>query len=346
MEPVTRVPAGSVQERAHDGTASRSARVQPGGDRSRLADAGDCDAMWSICLAIARRRREGLPLSAPACGFPPDASRAIPTPPAAHVAAGRRVDWDADQGWIAQGDWSGAAREMLELYRPLLQVAPGQRYLLGHLGQSIDGRIATSSGDSFFINGQQNLIHIHRLRALCDAVLVGAATVAADDPQLTTRLVPGPHATRVVLDPSSRLTPLHRVCADGRCPTLVARLASEGRCGRAEIVAAVASENGLDLPQFLDSLGSRGLHCILVEGGGITVSRFLAQGLLHRLQIAIAPVIIGSGRQGLQLPEVLALSDCLRPTCRQHQMGPDILWDLDLQATAAAAATASPSACG
>ena len=76
-----------------------------------------------------------------------------------------------------------------------------------------------------------------------------------------------------------------------------------------------------------------GKRLILVEGGGITVSRFLAQGLLDRLQIAIAPVIIGSGRQGLQLPEVLALSDCLRPPCRHHQMGPDVLWDLDLAAT-------------
>ena len=72
-----------------------------------------------------------------------------------------------------------------------------------------------------------------------------------------------------------------------------------------------------------------------MEGGGITVSRFLEQGLLDRLQIAIAPVIIGSGRQGLQLPEVLALNDCLRPSCRQRPMGPDTLWDLDLRAGAA-----------
>lgn len=237
---------------------------------------------------------------------------------------------------------------MLELYRPLLELEAGARYLLGHLGQSIDGRIATSSGDSCYINGQQNLIHMHRLRALCDAVLVGAGTVVADDPQLTTRLVPGPNATRVVLDPSTRLTPAYRICSDDACPTLIARLpqaavASPGgreaaqppavtSCGRAEVIPARAGASGIDLPGLLAGLADRGLRVILVEGGGITVSRFLAQDLLHRLQIAIAPVIIGSGRQGLQLPEVLVLSDCLRPSFRHHTMGPDVLWDLDLAA--------------
>jgi diaminohydroxyphosphoribosylaminopyrimidine deaminase / 5-amino-6-(5-phosphoribosylamino)uracil reductase len=249
---------------------------------------------------------------------------------------------------------------MFDLYRPLLDLGIGERYLLGHLGQSLDGRIATNSGDSCFINGQQNLIHMHRLRALCDAVLVGAGTVVADDPQLTTRLVPGPHATRVVLDPSRRLTPAYRICTDDICPTLIARLpspagnpeprhSSEGpgstiACGRAEVIPAVTSDAGIDLPGLLDCLAARGLHAILVEGGGITVSRFLAQGLLDRLQIAVAPVIIGSGRQGLQLPEVLALGDCLRPACRHRPMGPDVLWDLDLRAGPGAGAGVSVGA--
>lgn len=280
---------------------------------------GDCDLMWSVCLAIAARRRAGLP----ATGFD---------------VGDTRVRWDSQTGWTPQGDWSEAAYALLDLYRPLLGVLPGERYLIGHLGQSLDGRIATASGDSCFINGQENLAHMHRLRALCDAVLVGSATVVADNPQLTTRMVPGPHACRVVLDPSGRVTPGHRVCADGRSPTLIARRASlsesrprDERCGQAVVIHAAPSPAGLDLPNLLETLGARGLHCILVEGGGITVSRFLAQRLLDRLQIAVAPLIIGSGRQGLQLPEVLALGDCLRPSCRHHRMGPDILWDLDLR---------------
>ena len=243
------------------------------------------------------------------------------------------LDWDPIGGSRLWGAWEAEARALFTLYRPLLDLSQGQRYVIGHLGQSIDGRIATSSGDSCFINGPQNLTHMHRLRALCDAVLVGASTVVADDPQLTTRLVAGPHATRVVLDPSSRLTPSHRICHDERSPTLLVRYPEQAQdaCGAAEIVAAARAGQGIDLAELLDSLGERGLHAILVEGGGVTVSRFLEQGLLHRLQIAIAPVIIGSGRHGLQLPEVLALSDCLRPACRQHPMGDDVLWDLDLQ---------------
>jgi diaminohydroxyphosphoribosylaminopyrimidine deaminase/5-amino-6-(5-phosphoribosylamino)uracil reductase len=299
--------------------------------------ADDTDALWSMCLAVAERRRRGLP---------PCALAVDPRDAGARTGEGRalRPRRPPGSGLELVGAWSEAARAMFDLYRPLLELAPGQRYLLGHLGQSLDGRIATRSGDSCFINGQENLIHMHRLRALCDAVLVGAGTVIADDPQLTTRLVPGPHATRVVLDPSMRLTGRHRICADSACPTLVARFdASRGTaqpaaaagasCGMAEIIAVVPAGHGIDLPDLLDALAERGLRAILVEGGGITVSRFLARGLLDRLQIAIAPVIIGSGRQGLQLPEVLALSDCLRPPCRHHQMGPDVLWDLDLAAT-------------
>lgn len=298
----------------------RAGSVDGSGLESQPVD--DCDALWLRCLEISRLRRQGLP------------------PPTTR-AGGSGLGWDARHGWQLTGQWSPAAHEMFDLYRPLLALQPGERYVLGHLGQSIDGRIATSAGDSCFINGQQNLVHMHRLRALCDAVVVGAGTVVADDPQLTTRLVPGPHATRVVIDPSQRLTPAFRVCSDGRCPTLLARLPAQPtparsrgpqQCGSAEVIAATPSASGIDLPALLETLAARGLRVILVEGGGITVSRFLEQKLLDRLQIAIAPMIIGSGRQGLQLPEVLALDDCLRPSCRQRQMGPDVLWDLDLRA--------------
>jgi diaminohydroxyphosphoribosylaminopyrimidine deaminase/5-amino-6-(5-phosphoribosylamino)uracil reductase len=340
-------PSGQIMNRD-------SAAVEPRRNVDAGGDDDDCDALWSICLALAQRRRKAL---APAA-----------LDAAAEDGSGG-VDWLPGRGWFLRGDWSAAARTLFDLYRPLLDVPAGGRYVIGHLGQSIDGRIATTSGDSCYINGQENLIHMHRLRALCDAVIVGAGTVVADDPQLTTRLVPGPDATRVVIDPSRRLTPQYRICSDGRCPTLVARtaLADEAQpqrepssatssesggpagaaeparltesaalthCGSAEVIAARAAlppAAGIDLRGLLDLLAARGLRVVLVEGGGITVSKFLEQRLLNRLQIAIAPVIIGSGRQGLQLPDVLALSDCLRPSCRQHQMGPDILWDLDLQ---------------
>ena len=81
-------------------------------------------------------------------------------------------------------------------------------WVIGQLGQSLDGCVATRSGDSCFINGPEILTHLHRLRALSDAVIVGAGTVACDNPRLTTRHVSGPHPTRVLLDPTLRLAPL------------------------------------------------------------------------------------------------------------------------------------------
>lgn len=310
-------------------------RNPPGPSPDRAAadgsSAGESESLWSLCLAIVDGRRAGL---RPRRFTLDPAGAAVRLEAGMPDGSGLSADWQAGHGWCLRGDWSAPARDLFGLYRPLLDLGSGQRYLIGHLGQSIDGRIATSSGDSCFINGQDNLVHMHRLRALCDAVLVGAGTVVADDPQLTTRLVPGSHPTRVVLDPSRRLTAAHRLCSDERPPTLVARYpqqAGETTCGRAEIIPARRIDGGIDLESLLDLLAARGLHAILVEGGGVTVSRFLAQRLLDRLQIAIAPVIIGSGRHGLQLPEVLALSDCLRPSCRHHRMGEDVLWDLELR---------------
>jgi riboflavin biosynthesis pyrimidine reductase len=77
----------------------------------------------------------------------------------------------------------------------------------------------------------------------------------------------------------------------------------------------------------LDALAARGLRRIFIEGGGITVSRFLAAGCLHRLQITIAPLIIGSGRPSISLPEIGRLSDGLRPTVRKFDLGRDVLFE-------------------
>ena len=109
-----------------------------------------------------------------------------------------------------------------------LRATPAQPLTVGHLGQSLDGFIATHSGDSQFVTGEENLRHMHRMRALSDAVLVGAGTVAADDPQLTTRQVTGPSPLRVVIDPMRRLPDTYRVFHDDAAPTLYV-------CGRTRI---------------------------------------------------------------------------------------------------------------
>ena len=102
------------------------------------------------------------------------------------------------------------------LYGPLLQSpsAADGCFVLGRIAQSLDGRIAIASGASQWISGHEDIVHMHRLRALFDAVVVGARTVRADDPQLTTREVEGPSPVRVVLDTDRRLDARYRVFRD------------------------------------------------------------------------------------------------------------------------------------
>jgi len=184
--------------------------------------------------------------------------------------------------------------------------------------------------------------HLHRLRALCSAVLVGAGTVASDDPQLTVRHVDGDNPVRVVLDPNARLDPRRRVFTDGLARTLVvhAHGVAAPAPGTAEVLR-VPTENGrLRLDVLLRELNARGLWSVLVEGGGATVSSFLEAGLLDRLHLAIAPLITGDGRPGLTLAARDRIAECVRPAHRVFTMGSDVLFDCDLRATASTTSVA------
>jgi diaminohydroxyphosphoribosylaminopyrimidine deaminase / 5-amino-6-(5-phosphoribosylamino)uracil reductase len=265
----------------------------------------------------------------------------------AAAAFRRGVAYHDPSGWVVAGD-DGlrstpatpiAVRPLLELYAPLCTTRAAQPQTLGHLGQSLDGFIATASGDSYYVTGPDNVRHLHRLRALADAIVVGAGTIARDDPQLTVRHVDGNNPVRVVLDPSARLDPRRRVFSDGAAQTLVVH--AEGLIapppGNAEALRVRADNGRLDLDELLARLHERGLTCVFVEGGGATVSRFLEAGLLDRLHIAIAPLITGHGRPGLSLAARDKIADCLRPAHRVFTMGGDVLFDCDLRATAPAA---------
>jgi len=263
-----------------------------------------------------------------------------------------------NQGWQLTGALSGASAELFALYKPLLDArlvkvghAAAPAWVLAQLGQSLDGCVATSTGDSYFVTGAQSLLHLHRLRALSDAVLVGAGTVAADNPQLTTRRVSGPQPVRVVLDPGARLDGGARVFRDGLAPTLWicdGRHAAEARtrleppthsgANGAEVLAVDGLLDTEDLgrghhpARAIAALAARGLRIVFVEGGGITVSRFLAAGVLDRLHLIVAPVLIGDGRRGLQGPPRAEMAMCPRPPARTLALGEDVLWDLDLRA--------------
>jgi riboflavin-specific deaminase-like protein len=167
-------------------------------------------------------------------------------------------------------------------------------------------------------------------------VIVGASTVAADDPQLTTRLVSGANCVRVVLDPQLRLSMSRRIFNDEQAPTLRVRaqgvnLPRAHRSAAVEDIEIPAPQGKLDLDALLAELQSRGHRSILVEGGGMTVSAFHAASLLDRLHITIAPFIMGEGRAGLRVRGATTLQDCMRPATRAYMLGKDVLFDCDLR---------------
>lgn len=241
-----------------------------------------------------------------------------------------------DNGWQSLLTAADERVDFLAAYLPLAGARAEAPLVTGQLGQSLDGFIATANGDSRYVTGEASIGHLHRLRALSDCVIVGAGTVAADDPRLTTRLVSGPNPLRVVIDPSLRLAHTHHVFCDQSAPTLRVRargipLPSQLMTPAVEDIEVAVNDGRIDLTALLAELFSRGHRAILVEGGGFTVSAFLAAGLLDRLHVVVAPFIIGEGRPGVRMPSVTSLSDCRRPASRIYALGNDVLFDCDLR---------------
>ncbi|MBW4022232.1 MAG: RibD family protein [Proteobacteria bacterium] len=222
-------------------------------------------------------------------------------------------------------DDEDAATAASPIYGP---IARGP-FVLGQLGQSLDGRIATPTGHSRTISGAAGIAHLHRLRAMADAVVVGIGTILADDPQMTVRAVPGRHPARVVIDPRGRMPCDARVLADNGAPCFVVQTAAQPRPAGVMVLTLPADPSGgVDPHALVAALAARGFRRLLIEGGGQTVSRFLACGALTRLHVCVTPVLIGSGPTGLCLPPITRMEEALRPRCRTHLLGDDVLFDI------------------
>lgn len=211
--------------------------------------------------------------------------------------------------------------------------APRDRpFVVAQLGQSLDGRIATLSGESQWINRECALTHVHSLRAAVDAVVVGVGTVIADDPLLNVRRVAGRHPARVVIDPSGRVPAQAKCLANDGARRIIVR-SDKGPTPDGVDVIRIAGENGLLPPgSVITALWNIGLKSFLIEGGARTVSAFLDAGAVDRLHVLVAPVILGSGKPGLSLEPIQSLSQALRPATEVHVLPDgDVLFDCDLR---------------
>ncbi|SCF66355.1 riboflavin-specific deaminase C-terminal domain-containing protein [Streptomyces sp. MnatMP-M27] len=255
---------------------------------------------------------------------------------AAAEAAGLVRGPDGRRRWSEAA--SPEARLLADRYLPLCLAGP--RLTIAQLGQSLDGFIATRTGDADYVTGEEDRRHLHRLRALADAVLIGAGTAVADDPQLTVRACAGSHPVRVVLDPRGRVPLDRRVFTDSSAPTLwVVGTTGEHRPAPPDgvEVLTLTDPDAFAPHHLVRALARRGLGRILVEGGGVTVSRFLHAGALHRLYVTVAPVLLGDGIPGLRFDGTPVMRDALRPPVRRSALGEDTLFELDLSAPQPAA---------
>jgi diaminohydroxyphosphoribosylaminopyrimidine deaminase/5-amino-6-(5-phosphoribosylamino)uracil reductase len=234
---------------------------------------------------------------------------------------------DLAAGRVVEAAPTPEACPLWSLYAPVAMGRADPAFVIGQLGQSLDGRVATATGKSRYINGPEAIRHLHRLRALVDAVVVGIGTVIADDPQLNVREVEGPCPARVVIDPNFRLPDDARMRSDGAAPIFAVQSEARERPDGITPIVAPRTGDSIAPADIVAALAERGFKRILIEGGAATVSAFLAAGALHRLHLSIAPMIIGSGPIGINLPPIDELDCALRPRTMTHHLGGDVLFD-------------------
>ncbi len=255
------------------------------------------------------------------------------------VSSSPAHEWPADDeaGWAQVLEaFHGRAGSLPENWRPIfapLLRTTAHPLIIGQLGQSLDGRIATVSGHSKYINGAACLTHLHRLRAIVDAVVIGVGTAICDAPRLTVRHIDGKSPARVVIDPRGRLEDWSTLHTDDgvRCLMVTGEHTHANVPKGVEVHRLKLDDKGMLPAEIAAFLGRQGFRRVLLEGGAETISRFVSAGCLDRLHLLISPIIIGSGAPGLQLPPIDRVDQAIRPVVTTHRLGDEILVDCDLE---------------
>ena len=215
-------------------------------------------------------------------------------------------------------------RQCCEIIIPLLLKKNSN--LIGQIGQSIDGKIALNSGKSHYINEKESIIYLHCLRSISDGVLVGVNTIIKDNPLLTTRKIKGQNPTRLIIDPSLKLTNEYKIFKDNNKNIIFTNSSMRKKLYNTTIVKFPKKNFTLSIYKYLKKTS---LKTILIEGGPTTLSHFIELKLLNYMQFIISPTIIGSGIDSLKLKPITNLKNAIRKKNTISKLGKEIIVTLD-----------------
>jgi diaminohydroxyphosphoribosylaminopyrimidine deaminase / 5-amino-6-(5-phosphoribosylamino)uracil reductase len=215
---------------------------------------------------------------------------------------------------IVAGDLPAAAAAMIELYLPYCLApaharAMGRAFTVSHFAQSLDGRIATRDGDARWIGCAENRLHAHRMRALCDGILIGAQTLRIDRPALTVRHAEGEDPIRIVVGDAGDLA-----CLEQAGPGAIVLIGTDHGPSSTQVEHVVLPRtNGrIATSAILEELYRADILSVYIEGGATTTSTFLAEGNIDVLQLHISPMIIGPGINSFSSPAIESVQESVR----------------------------------
>jgi len=215
-------------------------------------------------------------------------------------------------------------KQSCEIILPLIRKK--DRNFIGQIGQSLDAKIALNNGNSHYINEKESITYLHCLRSISDGVLVGINTIIKDNPLLTTRKIKGRNPTRLIIDPSLKLTNKYKIFKDKNTNIVFTTSNKKKNLNNTTIVKLPKKDFTLGVYKFLKKSS---LKYILIEGGPTTLSNFIEQNLINYMQFIISPTLIGSGINSIKLKPITNLKKAIRIPSNFAKLGKEIIATLD-----------------
>ncbi len=215
-------------------------------------------------------------------------------------------------------------KEISQILLPILMVK--KKFYIGQIGQSLDGKIALLNGNSHYINDKNSIAYLHSLRSVCDAVVVGVNTIKKDNPLLTTRAIKGSNPQRIIIDPSLKLTNNYQIFKDGFSNIIFTHSNIKKNLNNTQIYKLPERNFTNLIYKYINNLGFK---FVLVEGGSKTISKFLENKLLDIMQFIIAPTIIGSGINSINIKPITNLKKAIRTKNKIYKFGKEMIVSLE-----------------